>query len=199
MLPGAHPSFGSTEPAQNCCRTLGRTSEHRVRRRGADRAAAELRERHVASHAFVGPIEPGAAFVWARKGVAHDAVTGGLTMGTAPRTVLIVDDHASVRAAARLGVEAAGLEIVGEAADGEGALAAVAAITPDVVLLDVQLPGLDGIAVAELLAARETAPCVVLMSSSEAASYGERLERAPVRGFIPKQRLTRRALAAILG
>jgi DNA-binding NarL/FixJ family response regulator len=79
--------------------------------------------------------------------------------------------------------------------DGEGALAAVAAITPDVVLLDVQLPGLDGIAVAELLATREAAPLVVLMSSTEAASYGERLERAPMRGFISKQRLTRRALA----
>jgi CheY-like chemotaxis protein len=121
-----------------------------------------------------------------------------LTIGTAPRTVLIVDDHAGVRAAVRFVVEAAGLDIAGEAADGEAALAAVAATAPDVVLIDVRLPGLDGIAVAELLAARDTPPCVVLMSSSEAACLGERLERAPVRGFIPKQRLTPGALAAIL-
>jgi CheY-like chemotaxis protein len=121
-----------------------------------------------------------------------------LTIGTAPRRVLIVDDHAGVRAAVRLVVEAAGLDVAGEAADGEAALAAVAASVPDVVLIDVRLPGLDGIAVAELLAARDTPPCVVLMSSGDAASLGERLERAPVRGLISKQRLTPGALAAIL-
>jgi DNA-binding NarL/FixJ family response regulator len=121
-----------------------------------------------------------------------------VTIGTAPRTVLIVDDHAGVRAAVRLVVEAAGLEVAGEAADGEAALAAVAASAPDIALIDVRLPGLDGIAVAELLAARDAPPSVVLMSSSDAASLGERLERAPVRGFIPKQRLTPGALAALL-
>jgi CheY-like chemotaxis protein len=122
----------------------------------------------------------------------------GLTIGTAPRTVLIVDDHAEVRAAARVVVEAAGLEVAGEAPDGAAALAAVAASAPDIVLLDMRLPGLDGIAIAELLAAREKPPCVVLMSTDEAASFGERLERAPVRGFIRKQRLTPTALAAAL-
>jgi DNA-binding NarL/FixJ family response regulator len=114
------------------------------------------------------------------------------------RTVLIVDDHAAYRAVARLVAEAAGLDVVGEAADGEAALAAVAASAPDVVLLDVRLPGLDGIAVAELLAARETPPAVVLISSSDETSYGERLAHAPVRGFLRKDRLTRRALSAIL-
>ena len=62
-------------------------------------------------------------------------------------------------------------------------------------MLDVRLPGLDGIAVAELLARRKSPPAVVLTSSSEAESYGARLTAAPVRGFIPKERLTARTLA----
>ncbi len=95
-------------------------------------------------------------------------------------------------------VEAAGLEVVAEVADGEAALAAAADIDPDVVLLDVRLPGLDGIAVAELLARRKSPPAVVLTSSADAASYGERLAIAPVRGFIPKERLTARTLAELL-
>lgn len=83
-------------------------------------------------------------------------------------------------------------------ADGEAALAAAADTNPDVVLLDVRLPGLDGIAVAELLAWRKSPPAVVLTSSSDAASYGERLATARVRGFIPKERLTIHALAELL-
>jgi len=82
-------------------------------------------------------------------------------------------------------------------ADGEAALAAAADTDPDVVLLDVGLPGRDGIAVAELLAFRRSPPIVVLTSST-ASGYGERLAAAPVRGFIPKERLTARALAELL-
>ena len=114
------------------------------------------------------------------------------------RTALIVDDHAEFRALARTIVEGAGLEVVAEVADGEAALAAAADTNPDVVLLDVRLPGLDGIAIAELLAVRRSPPAVVLTSSTDAASYGKRLLAAPVRGFIAKERLTTRALAELL-
>jgi DNA-binding NarL/FixJ family response regulator len=114
------------------------------------------------------------------------------------RTALIVDDHPEFRAVARMIVEGAGLEVVGEVADGEAALAAAADINPDVVLLDVRLPGLDGIAIAELLAVRRSPPAVVLTSSTDAASYGKRLTAAPVRGFIAKERLTIRALVDLL-
>jgi DNA-binding NarL/FixJ family response regulator len=114
------------------------------------------------------------------------------------RTALVVDDHAEFRAAARMIVEAAGFEVVAEAADGDAALAAAADTDADVVLLDVRLPGLDGIAVAELLARRKSPPAVVLTSSTDAASYGARLAAAPVRGFIPKERLTARALNELL-
>ena len=108
---------------------------------------------------------------------------------TPARTVLIVDDHPEFRAIARMIVEGAGLEVVAEVPDGEAALAAAADTEPDLVLLDVRLPGLDGIAIAELLAVRRSPPAVVLMSSADAASYGKRLAAAPVRGFISKERL----------
>ena len=79
--------------------------------------------------------------------------------------VLIVDDHAPFRARARALLEADGFEVVGEAADGEAAVAAAQRLRPDVVLLDVQLPGIDGFAVAERLAAEAEPPAVVLISS----------------------------------
>jgi len=95
-------------------------------------------------------------------------------------------------------VEAAGFAVVGEVADGEAALAAAADTDPDVVLLDVRLPGRDGFEVAELLAWRRSPPAVVLTSSTDAAAYGERIAAAPVRGFIQKERLTIRELAELL-
>jgi len=78
------------------------------------------------------------------------------------------------------------------------ALSAAARTNPDVVLLDVRLPGLDGIAVAKLLAVRRSPPTVVLTSSTDAPSYGARLTTAPARGFIPKERLSARALGDLL-
>ena len=71
-------------------------------------------------------------------------------------TVLIVDDHDDFRVSARSLLEAEGFAVVGEAADGPEALAQAERLAPDVVLLDIQLPGLDGFAVAERLAARES-------------------------------------------
>src|SRR3954465_15446950 len=59
-------------------------------------------------------------------------------------TILIVDDHPSFRASARRLLEADGFEVVGEALDGESAFEAVRELRPEIVLLDVQLPGLDG-------------------------------------------------------
>lgn len=67
-------------------------------------------------------------------------------------TVLIVDDHADFRAFARTLLQAEGYEVVGEAQDGASALAAARELEPGLVLLDVQLPDLDGFAVREQLA-----------------------------------------------
>jgi DNA-binding NarL/FixJ family response regulator len=114
-------------------------------------------------------------------------------------TVLIVDDHVAFRTAARALLEAEGFEVIGEAADGADAVEAVATLRPDIVLLDIQLPGRDGLAVAEELAAAPDPPAVVLISSRDEAAYGPRLRDTPARGFIPKSGLSGEALAALVG
>jgi DNA-binding NarL/FixJ family response regulator len=113
-------------------------------------------------------------------------------------TVLIVDDHDAFRAAVSVLLEAEGFSVVGAVADGDAALAAVEQLRPEVVLLDVQLPGLDGFGVAERLAATPERPSVVLVSSREATTYGPRLLAVPVRGFIPKAELTGDALRKLV-
>ena len=113
-------------------------------------------------------------------------------------TLLIVDDHAGFRASARALLEAEGFDVIGEAADGAQALKAVAELQPEIVLLDIQLPGLDGIEVAGQLAGGADPPAVVLVSSRDAAAYGPRLRESAVRGFIPKSALSGEALAALV-
>jgi DNA-binding NarL/FixJ family response regulator len=113
-------------------------------------------------------------------------------------TVLIVDDHADFRASASAMLEAEGFDVVGEAAGGEQALAEVERLRPDVVLLDVQLPGEDGFAIAKRLSAGSSAT-VILISSREAAAYGPRLDTAAAGGFLAKRMLSGEALAALLG
>jgi DNA-binding NarL/FixJ family response regulator len=115
-------------------------------------------------------------------------------------TVLIVDDHEAFRSSARALLEADGFDVIGEAGDGKEAVDAVATLRPDIVLLDIQLPGLDGLAVAERIAAMAPdPPAVVLISSRDAAAYGPRLRETSARGFIPKSGLSGEALAALVG
>ena len=115
-----------------------------------------------------------------------------------PTTLLIVDDHAGFRSFARTMLSADGFEVTGEAEDGESALAAVEQQHPDAVLLDVQMPGIDGFEVAQRLAASGNGPSVVLTSSRDASDYGARLTESPVRGFISKQDLSAAALSELL-
>jgi DNA-binding NarL/FixJ family response regulator len=113
-------------------------------------------------------------------------------------TLLIVDDHEGFRSFAKLLLSTEGFDVTGDVGDGESALDAVRSLRPDVVLLDVQLPGIDGFEVASALAADPDAPTIVLTSSRSASDYGARLTDAPVRGFIPKQDLSGAALMAVL-
>jgi DNA-binding NarL/FixJ family response regulator len=114
------------------------------------------------------------------------------------RTVLIVDDHPSFRASARMLLESEGYEVIGEAEDGNSALRAVHELKPDIVLLDVQLPDIDGIEVASQLTANGSGPAVVLTSSRDLADLGPVRDRCNVRGFIPKAELSGAALEALL-
>jgi len=116
------------------------------------------------------------------------------------RLVLIVDDHEGFRAFARALLESEGFEVVGEAADDASALKAVEELGPDIVLLDVQLPDLDGFQVAERLAAEgHHPPDVVLVSTRAAASYRRRLAKTSARGFISKGEFSGAVLATVLG
>ena len=75
-----------------------------------------------------------------------------------PCTILIVDDHPSFRASARVVLESEGFNVVGEAADGASALQECCRLRPQVVLLDVQLPDIDGFDVCEQITSHIGAP-----------------------------------------
>jgi DNA-binding NarL/FixJ family response regulator len=113
-------------------------------------------------------------------------------------SVLIVDDHPSFRATAHALLEADGFDVVGEAEDGASALAAVARLYPDVVLLDVQLPDIDGFEVAARLRANGGGPRVVLVSSRDGCDFGSLVEECGAAGFIPKAELSGAAVARLL-
>ncbi len=128
---------------------------------------------------------------------APTATAGWARLGGDVR-VLIVDDHPGFRASARRLLEADGLAVVGEAADGESALSAAAALDPDVVLLDVQLPGLDGFEVARRLTRSPGSPAVVLTSSRDWSEHGGLVLGTGARGFVSKADLSGAALSALV-
>jgi DNA-binding NarL/FixJ family response regulator len=114
-------------------------------------------------------------------------------------TLLIVDDHAGFRSLARRLLTSDGFEVVGEAADGHAAVAAARQLWPDVVLLDVQLPDIDGFEVTRRLRQNSVGPAVVLTSSRDRNDYGGRVDRSGARGFIPKAELSGVAVRALIG
>ena len=112
-------------------------------------------------------------------------------------TLLIVDDHAAFRSTARALLECDGWNVVGEAGDGTSGLTAARTLKPDVVLLDVRLPDIDGFAVAEALAA-DGGPAVIVTSSSDDPLYPDRARRTGARGFVAKHDLSGAALQRVL-
>ncbi len=123
--------------------------------------------------------------------VCHDPPMG--------RTVLIVDDHPSFRSSARAMLESEGFDVIGEAADGASALAAVDELAPDVVVLDVQLPDMSGFDVcAELVRRNAATPEVILVSSRDVSDYGELVAASCACGFVAKGELSGDLVAALL-
>ena len=113
--------------------------------------------------------------------------------------ILIVDDHAAFRLEARQLLEAEGFTVIGEAADGEAALSLAMQERPDVLLLDIGLPDVDGFAVAERLAALHPPISVILTSSRDGSIYGARIRDATSLGFLRKDELSGDAIRELMG
>jgi DNA-binding NarL/FixJ family response regulator len=109
-------------------------------------------------------------------------------------SVVIVDDNAGFRSAATALLEAGGLRVVGEAATGHAAVAEVLATRPDIVLVDIQLPDIDGFEVCDRLWRRAV---VVLCSVRAATDFGSRIAESGAAGFIPKARLSAAGLLVL--
>jgi DNA-binding NarL/FixJ family response regulator len=104
-----------------------------------------------------------------------------------PMTVLIVDDHPVVRQGLRVLLEVhEGIGVAGEAADGEQALALAAELAPDVILLDLKLPGMDGIAVLGELGARGIGARVLVLTSGNDPAQVSLAVRSGASGFLYK-------------
>ena len=112
--------------------------------------------------------------------------------------IVIVDDDPSFLAGARVLLESEGFEVVGEALNGLDGVAAATRLDPDIVLVDVNLPDIDGFEVVERLAEGEGAPPVVLTSIHSAGDFGTLVEKSRARAFITKADLTGEALTRFL-
>ena len=106
---------------------------------------------------------------------------------TRPISVLIVDDHPVVRRGLRVLLEVQdGIEVAGEAGDGATALALDAELAPDVILLDLKLPGMDGLAVLGELMARDSAARVLVLTSVTEPASASRAVRSGAAGVLYK-------------
>lgn len=111
---------------------------------------------------------------------------------------MVVDDDESFRRWAIAWLSAEGYDIVGEADRADTAVSWVRQLRPEVVLVDVQLPDLDGFELTELLQAEPQAPAIVLISSRDASDYGNRVSASGARGFVRKDQLTADAIERLL-
>jgi DNA-binding NarL/FixJ family response regulator len=112
--------------------------------------------------------------------------------------VLIADDQALVRTGFRVILEAEGdIEVVGEAENGAAAVREAALVTPDVVLMDIRMPELDGLAATELILRQPDPPTVVVLTTFDQNEYVYRALRAGAAGFLLKDAPSSRLIAAV--
>ncbi len=112
--------------------------------------------------------------------------------------VLLVDDHEAFRVNARRALEAAGYEVIGTAVDGASGLEAARELRPDLVLLDIGLPDISGLEVAQALHEEHPALPVVLISTHDAGDFAELARSHGARGFLAKEELSRDALSRVM-
>lgn len=118
-------------------------------------------------------------------GMSHDENMPEVTLNTV--RVLLVDDQEPFLSAARLVVELAeGFDVIGEATTGEEAVDLAATLSPDLILMDVNLPGIDGLEATRRILAADGRPVVIVLSTYEAGEYEPRALAAGATAFISK-------------
>lgn len=111
--------------------------------------------------------------------------------------VLIVDDQAPFRAAARAVVELTdGFEVTGEVESGEEAVESARTLDPDLVLMDVNLPGMNGLEATKLILAESNRIVILVLSTYEADEYAPRVAESGAAAYIPKSDFGPDTLAA---
>jgi DNA-binding NarL/FixJ family response regulator len=121
---------------------------------------------------------------------------GKTEMGRSSIGVMTVDDHEAFRRSIREVIEATpGFELLGEAASGEAALALVEELSPELVLVDARMPGMDGFETARRLRSTHPAATVILVSSDD---VGESIcDSCGAAAFVPKREFGRAALRRV--
>jgi DNA-binding NarL/FixJ family response regulator len=110
--------------------------------------------------------------------------------------VVLVDDDRRFRATARRALEAEGVEVLAEVSSGNDALATVEGCYPDVVLIDVRMPGVDGVEVARQLQGKVGATAILI--STLDLDHGRMLAEGLAAGYIPKDQLSLAAITELL-
>jgi DNA-binding NarL/FixJ family response regulator len=100
--------------------------------------------------------------------------------------VLIVDDDPLVRSGLRMLLHGDGIQVVGEAGDGADAVAQAAALQPDVVMMDIRMPGVDGLSATESINRGPDPPAVIVLTTFDADEHVLRALRAGAAGFLLK-------------
>jgi DNA-binding NarL/FixJ family response regulator len=121
----------------------------------------------------------------------------GETTAPRPVQVVVVDDDPLVRTGLRLLLGGDDVVVVGEAGDGAEAARQVEALAPDVVLMDIRMPGVDGLAATEAIRARPDPPQVIVLTTFDADEQVMRALRAGAAGFLLKDTSPADLVAAV--
>jgi DNA-binding NarL/FixJ family response regulator len=111
--------------------------------------------------------------------------------------VLIVDDHEALRAGVRSVLEARGIEVCGEATNGQEALAKAIQLRPDLIILDITMPVLDGFSAAREISKRLPGVGILLLSMHESASMVNIAKSSGARGYVAKSEGIARLIKAV--
>jgi DNA-binding NarL/FixJ family response regulator len=108
-----------------------------------------------------------------------------MTTAEGPR-ILLVDDDERLRTALRMLLDIAGLEVVGEAGDGASGVAAVRELRPDIVLMDVRMPGMDGLEATRRITAMGLGVAVIVVSAYDTSAFEEQARNAGAAELVAK-------------